>query len=297
MDLPISATAFSSRSSPASPFPPLALSDFLSQQPFSSYDEDDDRVDMSPVIQPAKDDGVSSRRSLSGKESPHPDPELLGAKSSTTLQEKAIESQPYDPLTVNWQSKRSQLPPSKNVGKKGDWIRSWSEAVGVHGASAYCACSEPCNTSTMRTQDRELKSRIRRIIQRKTSSKQLQEPETPSVEAEPRICHNCSRPSSPAVTLPPARDDNKMLEDKKKRKRDRFLAFFSSAQPPSHSAGPFPVPHPARGPVVPTETTDDTSSRRSSIGPRGDLTIKKMKELHRKWEKRGDAARATNQQN
>lgn len=296
MDLPKATAALSSRSSPASPFPPLALSDFLSQQPFSSYDDDDDRVDIGPDTPPARDDTVSSRRSLSAKKPPHANPELLPPKSLATHQEKAIPSQPYDPLTVNWQSKRSQLLPSKNIGKKGDWIRSWSEAVGVYGAAAYCACSEPC--STTRTGDREFKSRIRNILQRKTLSKQREQQDTPSVETEPSLCHHCSRPSSPAVTLPAAKHDGKMQDESKKRKRDRLRALFSSGRPPASETGPSLLPgtpnppaHTALASGGTTTTTTGTTGQGSSKGPRGDRFIKKTQELYKNWNLK-DAARA-----
>lgn len=280
MDPPKPTTGPPRRSSPPTPFPPLALSDFLSQQPFSSYDNDDDRVDIRPDTAPTKDEGIPSHQLLSENETTDAGPELLRSKSPDSQEARAISSQPYDPLIVNWQSKRSQLPPSRNIGKKGDWIRSWSEAVGVYGATAYCACSDTC--SAKKAGERELKSRIRNILQRKTP---LQEP--PSVKTEPIICHNCSRPSSPAVSLPTVGHGGKMRPEEHKRKRERFLAFFrynnNTSDVPSHTPGVVNQA-PQGAPEVTSEAeTTETTGQGSSKGPRGDRFIKRARQLNERW--------------
>lgn len=218
MDPPRDFAAFSSRSSPQSPFPPLALSDFLSQRPVSSYgDDDDDRIAATPVTTPTKEQDVGPSQLLSGNHQPPVRPGLHGPNNGSLTLPREITGPTHrqDPLTVNWQAKRSQLPPSKNLGKKGDWVRSWSEAVSAHGDTAYCACSEPLAAKKDRSgRNRELTSRLRGILHRTAPAQQ-----PPSIKSEPNVCRNCGRPASPAVSVSTVRKDAKMVKQPPKKKR------------------------------------------------------------------------------
>ncbi|KAM7224461.1 hypothetical protein V8F06_000242 [Rhypophila decipiens] len=276
MDPVKTARALSSRSSPPSPFPPLALSDFLSQQPFSSYD-DDDRIDIGPEIYSAKDEGIPTRHLLPGKQQSLPNLELYGPRSSD-IPQQPIPIQQHDASVVNWQYKRSQLTPSKNIGKKGEWIRGWSEAVGAHGDTAYCACSEPGNAR--KPGNRVLKRRVQEILQRKPPPQQA-----PIMQSELSICHNCSRPSSPAVIFPAAGTDDQMDPyEKKKFARLRSLFRLNTPRTTTPLTGPHLTPG---GPLAhgtgsdETTSSDDTSN--NARGPRGDGFIKRARKLNKRW--------------
>ncbi|KAK3337464.1 hypothetical protein B0T19DRAFT_74212 [Cercophora scortea] len=184
---------FSGRSSPHSPQPPLALSDFLSQQPFSNY-VCLDCHSRSTQTTVAEGEGQSihvvCEETIEAKPELHPSDVSVSLPGSENLVSIAGPSS----LAANWLETRSQLLPGKNSDKKTDWIRGWSQAVSLHGENTYCACSETLAPNrSWKGKTTELKTGVRAILLPQQKS---------AVSLELNACRYCSRQPSPSS--PPA---------------------------------------------------------------------------------------------
>ncbi|KAK3329398.1 hypothetical protein B0H66DRAFT_23037 [Apodospora peruviana] len=320
MDPPRDTTTATGRSSSPNPLPPLALSDFLSQHPFSPYPYAYDGPEPSPDTTAAEAD-VRSTRPVDGDETQSkPDQEPLNETAAVTHLKEETAPPPQRPAAtnLNWQSTRTQLPPSKNLGRKGDWIRGWSEAVGLHGDTAYCACSE----TLVARQSRKIKRgdfSVRAILQGTATPVQQA---SAAVELEPNVCHHCSRPSSPPVDEIVNSKKDKMDPPSGRprgfKKVGKFLkraissqkgARQSQSQPqqqptpqpdtpsspgmnggtepdrisPANETQPVPV---GSSPAAPEEDQSSDRQSDSRIGPRGDDWIKRTRRRNIAFQRR-----------
>ncbi|KAK3695026.1 hypothetical protein B0T22DRAFT_477728 [Podospora appendiculata] len=202
---------FSGRSSPHSPQPPLALSDFLSQLPFSNY-VCLDYHSRSTQTTVAEGEGQSihvvCEEVIEGK------PELQPSHISVPLPGYENPSENLTPiagpssLAANWLETRSQLLPGRNSDRKTDWIRGWSEAVSLYGEDTYCACSETLAPNRgWKGKTTELKTGVRAILLPQQKS---------AVSLELNACRNCSRQPSPS-SAPASVADDKMTQGPRKR--------------------------------------------------------------------------------
>ncbi|KAK4184040.1 hypothetical protein QBC35DRAFT_68927 [Podospora australis] len=200
--------SFVDSTSPHRPAPPLALSEFLARSaPFANYTYGYDgpgeststpelatfRTEEDPTLTPAN-------RVVSGPPAQAYYGRVAMAETqSAPAQGAAAEPQirPTLPLSSSdWLATRQQLLPSRNQGKKADWIRGWSESVDAHGMDTYCACSEPVD-GPRRGKGRkiELTEGVRSILQSAASSSKTAVSSDEAID----VCRNCSRhPDVPA---------------------------------------------------------------------------------------------------
>lgn len=174
---------------PPSPAPPLALSEFIAQTPCSDYTTCD-----GPSLRPGveKMGDIGERRRADEEDKPRlQTPQQRPAEDPAPPSNAEQGAAPLD-----WLATRSQLLPRRNQGGKADWVRGWSEAVGVHGEETYCACSETvAGDKVWKGRASGLASNVRAILQ--AASPTSRSP----AKSEPDLCRNCSRPpSSPPST-------------------------------------------------------------------------------------------------
>ncbi|GAB1310386.1 hypothetical protein MFIFM68171_00596 [Madurella fahalii] len=165
---------------PHSPAAPLALSDLMARIPCS--DHACDGPALSPGIEKAESVGEPARAQQPPEEAKRP-PSNPG----------------QDAAPVDWLATRSQLLPRRNQGNRADWVRGWSEAVGVHGEETYCACSETvAGNKVWKGRTSGLASNVRAILAGPANK--------PTASSEPDLCRNCSRPPSslPSTATSPA---------------------------------------------------------------------------------------------
>ncbi|KAK0748233.1 hypothetical protein B0T21DRAFT_18961 [Apiosordaria backusii] len=206
--------SFGSSTTPHRPTPPLALSEFIARAtPYSDdytyiYDAPTSSPEMVKAgftnqeqrslgsqvfqIQTDQQDGAcdspidsTTRTAPTAKSAP-----------AQTQEQRSLPPSPPEVSNSDWLSTRQQLLPSRNQGKKADWIRGWSEGVGM--AETYCVCSEIMDgASAERGRKKEAtdgsKGKVRRPGSVAKGDARL--------EVED-LCRNCSRPPSP----PPEED-------------------------------------------------------------------------------------------
>ncbi|AEO70346.1 uncharacterized protein THITE_2121655 [Thermothielavioides terrestris NRRL 8126] len=173
---------------PCSPPAPLALSESMAQTTPCS---DTTHSSVRPALY-----SDSPKPQVVERENPDPpqdEPQAQGQAPARQRQQQppqAPEEAPEVPAPprspqctsspTDWLATRQQLLPRRNQGNKADWIRGWSEAVGMHGTETYCACSETVETSRGRKgKTADLAGNIRAILQR-TTSPSNSKPATPS---------------------------------------------------------------------------------------------------------------------
>ncbi|KAK4444305.1 hypothetical protein QBC34DRAFT_186538 [Podospora aff. communis PSN243] len=216
MDRPREASLFGG-SVPPSPTPPLALSDLLAQRPFPAYTPPYGRHVVTPDG-PELPDDHSAQVVASGNEtqaSPdHQERQELLVPVAAPQPETQEEPVRVSASITDWQAKRNQLRPSKNQGSKADWIRGWSEGVGVHGCETYCACSESSSAGDLPIPSRETESksgvrailRVKRAVSNNTNGATLPITSVSAVS----VCHHCGRVTSPPNSAPASLKDEKM---------------------------------------------------------------------------------------
>ncbi|KAK4129568.1 hypothetical protein N657DRAFT_652921 [Parathielavia appendiculata] len=141
----------SSNASPQSRAP-LALSELMAQIPPRS-DTTHPSDKPASIKQTSKLDAVKEPT-----QSPVPDepqtPTTQLQSQQTSPPPSTQEEEDSSPPPTDWLATRQQLLPRKTQGKKADWIRGWSAAVSSHGDAAYCACSEPMESSSIGSDNR-----------------------------------------------------------------------------------------------------------------------------------------------
>ncbi|KAK4181660.1 hypothetical protein QBC36DRAFT_67054 [Triangularia setosa] len=200
-------------STPHRPTPPLALSEFIRATPYSDdYSYIYDAPTSSPDMVKA---GFTNQeqRSLGSQvfqiqtdqqDAAGDSPVDSTTRTNRTARTVPVQTQEHRDLHPNsqeasnsdWLSTRQQLLPSRNQGKKADWIRGWSEGVGM--AETYCVCSEIMDG------DRGEKGSKKEAAE---GNKCRVQGSGPAIKGDARleaedICRNCSRPPSP----PPEED-------------------------------------------------------------------------------------------
>ncbi|KAK0631699.1 hypothetical protein B0T14DRAFT_8326 [Immersiella caudata] len=218
MDRPRETSLFGG-SAPPSPTPPLALSDLLAQRPFPPYPPPYARYAVTPDAAEALDDH-SVQVVVSGNETTQASPdhqerqEILAAVAAPQPETQEEEPVRVSASITDWQSKRNQLRPSRNQGSKADWIRGWSEGVGVHGCETYCACSESSSAGDLNVASKapEIKGgvrailRVKRAVSSNTNGTSLPVTSVSAVS----VCPNCGRITSPPNSAPASLKDEKM---------------------------------------------------------------------------------------
>ncbi|KAK4672900.1 hypothetical protein QC763_107104 [Podospora pseudopauciseta] len=208
--------SFGGSTTPHRPTPPLALSEFIRATPYSDdysyvYDapaSNPDIVKVGFTSQEQKSLGsqvfqVQADQQDGACESPVDSTTRTAPTARTapaqTQEQRNTPPTPQETSNPDWLSTRQQLLPSRNQGKKADWIRGWSEGVGM--AETYCQCSEIMEV------DGGEKGRKKEAAERNKSKAQGFGP-TPNGDARQEaedVCRNCSRPPSP----PPEEDGSR----------------------------------------------------------------------------------------
>ncbi|KAK0667591.1 hypothetical protein QBC41DRAFT_134788 [Cercophora samala] len=200
--------SFGGSTTPHRPTPPLALSEFIRATPYSDgysyvYDAPASNPDMVKpgfTSQEQKSLGsqvfqVSPDQQDGACESPVDSTTRTAPTARTapaqTHEQRNIPPNPQEASNPDWLSTRQQLLPSRNQGKKADWIRGWSEGVGM--AETYCQCSE------IMEGDRGEKGRKKDAAEGHKSKTQGSgaAPKGDARHEAEDLCRNCSRPPSP----------------------------------------------------------------------------------------------------
>jgi len=192
---------------PPTPSPPVTLSDLLAQRPFPSpYSPTCERPVTSPdttlgaadehsILVVASGDGTQVSPGQQDRRDPLAQ-DNMSSQTGTTPPTRPVAS------SSDWLAKRNQLRPSRNQGSKGDWIRGWSEDVGVYGTETYCGCSESSfvGDQTLVVKGGEIKSGVRGIWlgRKQPSNSALNGIQHPSRILNAAMCRNCSRAPSPS---------------------------------------------------------------------------------------------------
>ncbi|KAK4199131.1 hypothetical protein QBC40DRAFT_86505 [Triangularia verruculosa] len=193
-------------STPPRPMPPLALSEFIARAtPYSDdytyiYDapaSNPDMVKASFTNQEQKSLGsqviqIQADQQDGACDSPVDSTTRTARTAPTQTQEQRhMPPSTQEASNSDWLSTRQQLLPSRNQGKKADWIRGWSEGVGM--AETYCVCSEIMEGV------RGGKSKKNETPEGNKSKLQgagVAAKGGAGLEADD-VCRNCSRPASP----------------------------------------------------------------------------------------------------
>ncbi|KAK3394140.1 hypothetical protein B0H63DRAFT_37755 [Podospora didyma] len=237
----------SSRHTP--PAPPLALYDYLQvfdgprplASPGSTFNELDEQSNRATpgddsCRKPQQTEAL--RQYYSRPKQQYADDSISAAQVKETeggvtplsSQQKLDSSLSAD---YDWQATRSQLLPSRNHGKKADWIRGWSEAVGEHGQATYCACSETTVSGThggggvvvgaQGTHPSVTKVGGMRGILLKGTASTAHKPLPPAVPHEVTACRNCSRLPSPPPSVTTSAACARMEESESSSRHGRGL--------------------------------------------------------------------------
>lgn len=218
MDPSINASPQSLPTQKSPPF--LALSDFMAQATPGSEATNTSDKPASPGVDsaPAGRVGDSEQNPPSQNET-RPETSVEARAETPRRVSRETRSQDAEPRPstqkddtpppTDWLATRQQLLPRKSQGKKGDWIRGWSQAVSNHGEETYCGCSEPIENGTGFSRGRkpktstQLADNVRAILQRTaspSSSTHKTKPSTPATPADPEVCRHCLRPPSPPLS-------------------------------------------------------------------------------------------------
>ncbi|KAK0734059.1 hypothetical protein B0T26DRAFT_50862 [Lasiosphaeria miniovina] len=139
--------------------PPLALSEYLAQQRSTEFPEPNTQ---NPYDGLAPISPQTTFTTANAQPMPLPTPDVTAADAAPPAPGGYDANKPEQPerpqkpqrsgpsSTVandgEWQATRSQLLPSRNHGKRAEWIRGWSDEVSSLGEGTYCACSDTTNT-------------------------------------------------------------------------------------------------------------------------------------------------------
>lgn len=206
-------SSFMDSTSPHRPVPPLALSEFIAQSPFSNYSYGHD----GPGAPASTPEMASFRAEEEPTAAPGQQPQayfdiVAAPNTQSAAQRSADGTQTRSSALISnseWLATRQQLLPSRNQGKKADWIRGWSEGVGAHGTETYCACSEPVDGPRRLKGKRSDITGVKMILQSVASASRTEVGSDVAVD----ICRNCSR-------IPPSSADsdaNRVAADTKQK--------------------------------------------------------------------------------
>ncbi|KAH8885244.1 hypothetical protein GQ53DRAFT_372788 [Thozetella sp. PMI_491] len=221
---------------------PLALQDFMSQNALtaSTHEGTLSRLDT-PAAEPKGQSSAHTVGESPSKPAPltseiaiEPDDlDDLERDPEQDVQEVGEEEEQDAPVD-DWKAVRVQLPQGKKAGKKTEWIRGWSAEISAQGDEVYCACSGPSAETTSLTPTTAITSSSNKSRTGSAASQPAPPPASPG-----RVCHHCSRLSSPA--LKPALGDEDPFASRNKGLRKKMSGLVMRVIKGRKLASPSPL--------------------------------------------------------